>query len=139
VDNSGNITGTPTAGGTYNFKVQVTDSASPQEKATANLSIKVVVSMQVLSTNLPAGTLGVPYSTKIDVVGGTLPYKFVLTSYGVNDLPGGALPPGLVLLPDGTVEGTPTGPPGEYAGVIEVYDSGNPQQTNLFIFDWIIE
>src|SRR5262249_2048943 len=54
-----------------------------------------------VTSNLPAGTVGVPYSGAIIVTGGTSPYTFL-----IND---GALPAGLTLnSATGTITGTPS-------------------------------
>jgi hypothetical protein len=52
---NGTIFGTPKAGGTADFTVEVADSASPFETATASLSITVTVASLVVTTasNLP--------------------------------------------------------------------------------------
>lgn len=53
------------------------------------------------AANLPAGTVGVPYSGSVAATGGVAPYKFSVTA--------GALPAGLSLnTTDGQVSGTPT-------------------------------
>jgi hypothetical protein len=152
LNSGGGIVGTPSSPGTSNFTVQVTDSAIPQEKASENLSLKVVVTMVVTAGTLHNGTIGVPYSGELGVVGGTPPYNCSLPSGivfggsggtvvigGGGPAPTNSLPPGLVLLPDGTVEGTPTGPAGTYNAVIEVHDSGNPIQTVDFAITWTVQ
>ena len=65
---SGNITGTPTSSGTFNFSVQATDSANPPGTASANLSITIAATPPPLSVTatVPAnGTTGVSTSTTV--------------------------------------------------------------------------
>jgi large repetitive protein len=133
---AGQINGAPTAAGTFTFTVEATDSSSPPLKATANFSITVVVDMIVTPIALQA-TIGVPFSGRAaTVTGGTPPYKFLIVSGGLS---GNSVAPGLELLPDGTVEGTPAGPAGTYVSTIEVHDSGNPTQVEDFTYDWDVQ
>jgi uncharacterized protein (TIGR03437 family) len=48
---------------------------------------------------LPAGVFGIPYSQSFMGSSGTVPYNFTVIA--------GALPPGLILYPDGTLSGAP--------------------------------
>jgi hypothetical protein len=62
-----------------------------------------------------SGQVGVPFSGSLAVSGGTAPYQFSLA--------GGALPDGVSLMSDGTLEGTPM-VAGAFSFSIEVKDSG---------------
>ncbi|MCE5235578.1 MAG: Ig domain-containing protein, partial [Eubacteriales bacterium] len=95
---TGEITGTPTAIGTYAFTVQAdngTAFASARE-----LSIKVTQKQpKIMTASLPNGQAGVPYRAEIDVEG-LAPFSF--------SLPSGALPAGLSLdVNTGVLSGTP--------------------------------
>ena len=57
-------------------------------------------SLFIVTTSLPGGIAGVPYSATLTASGGTLPYSWAVTS--------GSLPGGLQLSSDGTITGTPT-------------------------------
>jgi len=96
---TGAITGTPTAPGTANFTVQVTDSATLT--ASKALSITVNGIPSVATPSLPDAVVGQSYSQTLDASGGTLPY----TSWSVS---AGSLPPGISLSTAGLVAGTPT-------------------------------
>ena len=97
---TGVISGTPTAAGTTNFTVQVTDANSVT--ATKSLSLTVAPPPSVSTTSLPNGTQNVAYSTTLAATGGTTPYTWSITS--------GALPAGLSLASGtGVISGTPTG------------------------------
>ena len=63
---NGTISGTAKTGGTADFTVEVADSASPFETATASLSITVNVASLVVTTasSLPTAYTSTPYSVK---------------------------------------------------------------------------
>jgi Putative Ig domain len=102
LSNSGTISGTPTAAGTYSFTVRVTDAAGAT--ATRALSITVtqpvVAPLTVTTTSLPAGTVRAAYSQALAASGGRPPYTWSVQS--------GSLPRGLVLRGSGVIVGTPT-------------------------------
>ena len=82
------ISGTPTAVGTFNFVIQITDSAS--QIVTKNMKI-VISAFRITTASLPNGKLGNPYSKTLAATGGTTPYAWSIAS--------GALPDGLSLIP----------------------------------------
>ena len=98
---TGVISGTPTATGTSNFTVQVSDANSVT--ATQPLSITVVPpALTVTTTSLPSGTQNAAYSATLTATGGTTPYSWSITV--------GTLPAGLTLASaTGVISGTPTG------------------------------
>jgi hypothetical protein len=95
---SGAITGTPTATGTFNFTVQVTDGTCTQTQA-----YSIVVSCPTITftnTVAPNGTVGSAYSFDASVTGNT-----ATITYSVSP----ALPAGLSLnTSTGQITGTPT-------------------------------
>jgi hypothetical protein len=99
----GTITGTPTTVGTTTVNVQVTDSGSPAQTATQQLTLTVNPPPLVVTTAgpLPAATVGSAYAASVAASGGTSPYHWSLPA-------GSSLPGGLTLNPDGTITGTPT-------------------------------
>jgi predicted outer membrane repeat protein len=97
---TGALTGTPTAGGTFNFTVNVVDNGTASAASKAySLTVSAPV-IAVAPATLPNGTVGVGYSQSFTPSGGTSPYSFSLTA--------GTLPPGLTLVSGGTLSGTPT-------------------------------
>ncbi|MBI3471600.1 MAG: putative Ig domain-containing protein, partial [Candidatus Solibacter usitatus] len=56
LSSSGVISGSPTAAGTFDFSVQVTDSAGA--RATRSLSLTVIAPLAIQTTSLAAGTVG---------------------------------------------------------------------------------
>lgn len=103
---TGQITGvvpSTAASATYNFTVQVTDSALPaSQSATKSLSIAIQAPqpLSISPSSLPAGKTAAPYSAALSASGGIPPYKWTMLS--------GQLPQGLTFTPsNGTITGTP--------------------------------
>jgi hypothetical protein len=92
---NGQITGIPTAAGTYNLTVTVTDAALPTHQQASQAYTITVQTPGLLSispttnTALPAGTTATGYTASIQATGGVQPYSWTLTQ--------GQLPPGLAL------------------------------------------
>ena len=97
---NGVISGTPTTAGTYDFAVR---GALVDGRAdTQSLRITVRAPL-VIATGGAAGArseVGVPYRSSLTASGGSGTYSWSLS--------GGALPPGVVLAPSGTIAGKPT-------------------------------
>ncbi|HSZ36935.1 MAG TPA: putative Ig domain-containing protein, partial [Acidimicrobiales bacterium] len=108
----GQLSGQPSAAGTYTFSAQVTDSSVAPVTATVG-PVQVTIApvpLQVVTTYLPDAVNGLHYSAPIQVVGGTGPYTF---SPVFN-----ALPTGLSMDAQGIVSGTPDADsPGGQAGI----------------------
>ena len=101
---SGQISGTPTMAGTFQFTLQVVDSAIPAQTATTPAPLSITVSapapLQVTPSVLPGGTVATPYSTSVQATGGVQPYTWSVVS--------GQLPAGLILNSgSGEITGTP--------------------------------
>ncbi len=98
---SGAITGTPTAGGAFNFTIRATDTFG--DTGSQGYSVNIGTnSLSVNPSSLPAGTQNVPYNQTVSAIGGTGPYTFSLSA--------GALPTGLSLnTSTGAITGVPSG------------------------------
>ncbi len=118
LSSSGAISGTPTASGTFDLGIQVSDSTSPTHlTAGSSLTLNVSPSLAVATTSLPNGTVGASYSATLQAAGGTPPYSWTLTS--------GSLPSGLTLSISGVIAGTPTSAQ-TYTFTVQVTDSTTP-------------
>ena len=97
---TGEISGTPTATGTFNFTIQVTQSTCTVTKA---YSIQITCPPLVFTTpsaSATNGTVGVAYTLNAGVTGNTLP-----VTYSVSP----TLPAGITLnTTTGAISGTPT-------------------------------
>lgn len=116
---NGTLSGTPTAGGVFNFVAKVTDSSAspgPDNTTSGMLSLNVSAPTIAYAPASPAGaTVGVAYSQSIaGASGGTSPYTYTRTS--------GSLPPGITLASNGLLSGTPTAG-GSYSFVVTATDS----------------
>lgn len=117
-EGTGEISGAPTQDGRATFEVQVTDSAG--QSARKRLSIRIVrptEPLEITTTSLPDGTVGVSYSETINAIGGTGARTWSRVS--------GELPPGVGF--DGTtaggiVAGTPS-KSGTYDFTVRVSDA----------------
>src|ERR1039457_5011044 len=76
--------------------------------------------LQITTTSLPAGTVGVAYSQALGASGGSPPYSWAVAS--------GALPAGLSLSAGGTLSGTP-GTAGSSSFTVRVTDSASASAT----------
>lgn len=124
----GVISGTPSAAATFNFTVQVTDSAS----ATAQKALSIVTVTapkpppSITSPTLFDATKGTAFSGQLTVSGGTQPFIWAITS--------GSLPSGLNLnASTGMISGTPNAI-GNFAFTVQVTDADSAKdQRNLAI------
>ncbi|MHC4714186.1 MAG: putative Ig domain-containing protein, partial [Planctomycetota bacterium] len=101
---TGEISGTPTATGTSNFTVEVTDSQGTPDTDQQALSITIISApdpLEITTTSLPDGEVGIAYSQTLQATGGLTPYSWAVIS--------GSLPAGLSLNSStGEISGTPT-------------------------------
>lgn len=107
---TGQVTGTPTAGGVFPMVVIVTDASGATVNATFTLNV-----LGVSTTTLPGATIGSAYSQSLAAVGGNGTLNWSVK--GTN-LP----PPGLTLDSLGQISGTPT-TAGPFPFVVQVTDS----------------
>jgi hypothetical protein len=121
---TGAVTGSPSAEGTFNFAVEVRDSAG--QTARTPLTLTVISTLSITTgAQLPAGTVRASYSARLVAAGGTAPY----TGWRVVS---GTLPPGLSLIPTtGELTGTPT-QAGDFVFTAAVSDAANRTVSKQF-------
>ncbi|HEV2616042.1 MAG TPA: putative Ig domain-containing protein, partial [Candidatus Acidoferrales bacterium] len=121
---TGNIAGTASQNGQFNFVAQVTDNSSPAQTASAPLTIVVSApagTLQITTGSLPDGTNSKAYSATLAAAGGSAPYTWSLAS--------GSLPPGLSLNgTTGNITGTAS-QNGQFNFVAQVTDNSSPALT----------
>ena len=103
LSSAGVLSGTPTALGTFNFEVMVSDSSAGGGPYPLSQIYSILVTDAHPSITTPAvanGTVGVSYSQTISAEGGNAPYMFYISS--------GSLPAGLSLNSNGVISGMPS-------------------------------
>jgi hypothetical protein len=98
---TGTISGTPTAAGTSQFSIKVTDSNN--DAATVNFSLTIANPISITTTSLPSGSVGTAYNQTVAVSGGVAPLMFSLA------VPGSLQGPLQLNSSTGAITGTPTG------------------------------
>ncbi|MFY9579270.1 MAG: Ig domain-containing protein [Gaiellaceae bacterium] len=99
LSSTGQLSGTPTAVGDYTFKIKVTDGTRTDIQT---FTLTVVERLKIAQSALPAGEVGLPFTTTVSATGGRAPYTWSLAE-------GTALPAGLTLDPaTGVISGHPT-------------------------------
>jgi len=122
LDSLGDITGTPTAPGTFDFTVELTDSV----EATNAKELAITIAgpaLAITTASLPDGTVGAAYAQTLAATGGTPPYSWSLIWE--------SLPGGLRLGPAGAISGTPTNA-GTFSFTAQVADSATNTASQLF-------
>jgi hypothetical protein len=97
-DSTGHIYGTPTVVTTKHFSVQVIDGAGDFD--TGSLTIIINPAVNILTSDLPDGKEGKPYSLQLEAAGGTGDITY-------SDLNGELLGTGLSISPQGIISGIP--------------------------------
>ncbi|MCA2964874.1 MAG: putative Ig domain-containing protein [Acidobacteriaceae bacterium] len=97
---SGRLAGIPAGTGGFVYAVEVTDAVGLTSRLTCNLNIEEPgLTVETACPLAPVDT-GQALRIPLDVSGGMAPYVWSAV---------GTLPPGLVLSPEGTLQGTPNG------------------------------
>ena len=112
----GLLSGTPVQFGAGNrFTIQVADTETPPQTATATFTLSVQNTLEITSTTLPAAIVGIQYSAPVAATGGLPPYKWTA---GANlDKLGLSIDPNT-----GVISGIPL-VAGAYTGGVSITDS----------------
>lgn len=94
--NRAQLSGFPTAAGTYTFTIRAALTDMPWIYADITDTLNI---FGITNPDLDEATVGVAYSYQLQAAGGTLPITFTLLS---------SLPPGLTMDDTGLISGTPT-------------------------------
>ena len=97
---SGDITGTPTVTGSFNFTATATDTLNTIAVKTFTLVITPAPLVITTATPLASGIVGTAYAAALAATGGTVPHVWSISA--------GSLPPGISLSSAGLFSGTPT-------------------------------
>ena len=122
----GTLSGAPTENGAFFFTVSATDHV-PGIPQTASREFAMSIAAAPLSLTpptLPSGYLNEIYSHPLTALGGLPPYAFRLSA--------GALPPGVQLLSNGVIHGTPTAV-GQYQFSVTVSDNAQPNRSEATV------
>lgn len=122
LDNLGDITGTPTNLGTFNFIAKLTDSLGTNVAKPLAITI-VSPTVSITTATLPDGRAGTTYLQTLAASGGTPPYTWSITWE--------ALPDGLNLSSAGVISGMPTNY-GTFSFIVQAADSASATASQLF-------
>jgi hypothetical protein len=134
LSSDGSVSGTPLVAGSSRLDVVAVDSASPQNMASATISITIKPAagsaLSIVTTSLPDGAVGTAYEATVTATGGTTPYVFSIAS--------GSPPNGIALSTDGKLTGTAS-VAGTATFTIEVTDASSPSQSATAVFTLTIK
>ncbi len=120
---NGTLSGIPTAAGTFNFTVTVTDDLGVNESKSVTLVIAASSLSITTASILPGGIQGAGYTTALAASGGTAPYSFTVTA--------GSLPGTVSLGAGGDISGN-LGAPATYNFTAQVTDAGGLSASKSF-------
>lgn len=121
---NGNISGTSTAPGSFDFTLRVTDQAQLFDDQNLRIIINLPAPPSITTTSLPNATVGVPYGLQLQATGGFGALAWSITS--------GSLPDGLGMDGAGLISGalTTTGVPADFT--VQVADQAQRTDTRNF-------
>jgi hypothetical protein len=121
--NTGVVSGTPTATGSFSFPVQVTDASRSSATGTVTLTINPAPLTITTVSPIFNATAGVAYAQTFRAAGGTPPYAWSIASGGTGDLTLDAA--------TGTLQGTPQ-TTGTLSFTVQVTDASRQSSTQSY-------
>lgn len=121
LSSTGELSGTPTASGTFPFTAEVRDSLGQSSQST--LSLTVIPALAVATGSLPDGYRGQAYSASIEASGGVPPYTYSVVT--------GSLPGGVQVDGSGHFSGTPSAA-GTFGLTLTLQDASQQSLTRAF-------
>ena len=121
---NGNISGTSTVPGPFDFTLRVTDQAQLSDDQNLRIIINLPAPPSITTTSLPNAIVGVPYSLQLQATGGFGALAWSITL--------GSLPDGLGMDGAGLISGalTTTGAPADFT--VQVVDQAQRTATRNF-------
>ena len=122
------LSGTPSAAGSFDFTLQVSDDGQTGVVGTQRYLVTIgsPAAPTITTLVLGPGTEGTPFTQTVTEVGGTGPFDWTITD--------GGLPPGLTIDgATGTISGTPT-LNGTFTVTIEVTDANDKTSSETYQF-----
>lgn len=125
---TGELSGTPTAEGSYTFSITATDSnQTPRTSPATPFTVQVFAPVVITTTELPGATSGGAYTQQLTATGGAPALAWSVDS--------GALPAGLSLDSNtGELSGTPS-ESGSFTFTIEAQDANGASGTKSFTLE----
>lgn len=125
LESSGVLGGVPEAAGSFEFEVRVTNGLSQSARRT--MSLVSQSPLEITTTSLADGIIGIAYAAALDASGGDGSYAWSLAA--------GALPPGLALGAAGEIAGTPTAA-GSFDFTVRASSAGRSDDAALKLTVW---
>ncbi|MGA9768516.1 MAG: putative Ig domain-containing protein [Blastocatellia bacterium] len=125
---TGFISGTPERAGTSSFVIKLTDATGESVNSTLSIIINPATDVLAFETlSLPDGQVGEDYTETLKAIGGSSPYRWILT--------GGKLPDGLQMTEAGVISGKPTTPGEDISFDVRLLDQSGQNLTKTFSID----
>lgn len=117
---NGELSGTPTTAGDYDFTIRVTDNDSKTDTKLFSLLIKP--GLTIISDTFEDGEVGLSYHATLEAVNGQAPYSWSLSTAG--------LPTGTQLYGNSSIMGVPT-EQGNFSFTVMVTDNASVTDTKV--------
>lgn len=125
---TGFISGTPERAGTSSFVIKLTDATGANVTSTLAIIINPATTVLAFDTvSLPDGQVDEGYSETLRAMGGSSPYRWIIS--------GGKLPDGLQMTEAGVISGRPTTPGEDISFEVRLLDQSGQNVAKTFSID----